>query len=114
MTTSRSGRKSLFAHYHLSISPNNHSLLAAGVWQPGKDELASIRQRLTTEPETFRRVIGAKEFVEMFGKAEPKKGGGRQNVFGHDDALKVAPKGIDKGHKDIDLLKLRSVAVVKK
>jgi hypothetical protein len=34
-------------------------------------------------------------------------------VFGHEDALKVAPKGVDKGHKDIDLLKLRSVAVVK-
>jgi uncharacterized protein (DUF2461 family) len=114
MTTSRSGRKSLFAHYHLSISPNNHSILAAGVWQPGKDELASIRHRLTTNPDQFRQVIGAKEFVKMFGEATPKKGGGRQNVFGHDDALKVAPKGVDKTHKDIDLLKLRSVAVVKK
>jgi uncharacterized protein (DUF2461 family) len=114
MTTSRSGRKSLFGHYHLSISPNNHSIIAAGVWQPGKDELASIRLRLTSEPERFRQVIGSKEFVKVFGEAKPKKGGGRQNVFGHDDALKVAPKGIDKGHKDIDLLKLRSVAVVKR
>lgn len=58
-------------------------------------------------------------------------------MFGHDDELKVAPKGIDKNHKsvehiacpgsmkpvlilgiyvtrDIDLLKLRSIAVVHK
>jgi len=48
----------------------------------------------------------------MFGPAKPDKNGKRQNVFGHDDALKVAPKGVDKTHKDIDLLKLRSVAVV--
>lgn len=53
----------------------------------------------------------------MFGPAKPHKDGKninskRQNVFGHEDALKVAPKGVDKDHKDIDLLKLRSVAVV--
>lgn len=35
-------------------------------------------------------------------------------MFGHDDQLKVAPKGVAKDHKDIDLLKLRSIAVVKK
>lgn len=50
--------------------------------------------------------------MNLFGPAKPHAKGERQNVFGHEDALKVAPKGVDKGHKDIDLLKLRSVAVV--
>ncbi|WVF67960.1 hypothetical protein IAT40_002722 [Kwoniella sp. CBS 6097] len=111
MSTSRGGRKGIWAAYHLSISPNNRSLIAAGVWQPGKNELASIRHQLLTNPRRFRDVIENKEFVKLFGEAKEKKGK-RQNVFGNDDALKVAPKGIEKDHKDIDLLKLRSVAVV--
>lgn len=111
-STSRGGRKGIWAAYHLSISPNNRSLLACGVWQPAKNELASIRHSFKTDPQGFRDVISHPEFVDLFGppKAHPK--GTRQNVFGNDDALKVAPKGVEKDHKDIDLLKLRSVAVV--
>ncbi|WVO17534.1 hypothetical protein L204_105229 [Cryptococcus depauperatus] len=110
-TTSRGGRKGHWASYHLSISPNNRSLIAGGIWMPDKNQTASIRHRLLHEPDTFRQVIEKTEFVRWFGEAKEKKGT-RNNVFGHNDALKVAPKGVDKGHKDIDLLKLRSVAVV--
>jgi uncharacterized protein (TIGR02453 family) len=110
MTTSRGGRKGNFAAYHLSISPNGRSLLAGGIWMPDKEMIAAIRARLLSNPQDFRSVISQEEFVGLFGEPKEKKGK-RQNVFGHDDALKVAPKGIDKGHKDIDLLKLRSVAV---
>lgn len=71
-----------------------------------------MRHHLMNEPERFRATIGHPDFVRLFGppKAHPK--GKRQNVFGRDDALKVAPKGVGKDHKDIDLLKLRSVAVM--
>ncbi|KAK8850416.1 hypothetical protein IAR55_004334 [Kwoniella newhampshirensis] len=111
MSTSRGGRKGVFACYHISICPNGKSIMAGGLWQPGKDELASIRSHLLADPQRFRDVIENEEFVKVFGEAKEKKGK-RQNVFGHDDALKVAPKGVEKGHKDIDLLKLRSVAVL--
>jgi uncharacterized protein (TIGR02453 family) len=111
LSTSRGGRKGIWAAYHLSISPNDRSLLACGVWQPGKNELASIRHSITTEPQAFRDEISKPAFVKLFGPAKPGPKGARQNVFGNDDALKVAPKGVDKEHKDIDLLKLRSVAV---
>lgn len=114
MTTSRGGRKGIWACYHLSISPNARSILACGIWQPGKNELATIRHHLTTTPQRFRDVIEEEEFVKLFGPAKPGKKGVRQNVFGNEDQLKVAPKGVDKGHKDIDLLKLRSIAVVHK
>ena len=110
--TSRGGRKGVWAGYYLSISPNSNSILACGVWQPGKNELATIRHHLLTEPERFRAVISSPEFERLFGVAKPHPKGKRQNVFGHEDALKVAPKGVEKGHKDIDLLKLRTVAVV--
>jgi uncharacterized protein (TIGR02453 family) len=112
LSTSRGGRKGAFAGYHLSISPNDRSILACGVWQPEKNQLASIRHRFFTEPQRFRDEISKPEFVKLFGPPKADKSGKRQNVFGHDDALKVAPKGVDKEHKDIDLLKLRSVAVV--
>ena len=79
---------------------------------PDKNDLAAIRSRFYTEPDTFRAISGRPEFEALFGIAKPSAKGERTNVFGHDDALKVAPKGVDKGHKDIDLLKLRSVAVV--
>ena len=51
-------------------------------------------------------------FESYFGKAEPHPKGKRQNIFGAEDELKVAPKGVDKDHQDIDLLKCRSFAVV--
>ncbi|OXB39410.1 hypothetical protein J007_00778 [Cryptococcus neoformans] len=112
-TTSRGGRKGHFGSYHLYISPNGRSLLAGGIWMPDKNQTASIRHRILTEEgcTRFRKVIEEKEFVKWFGEAKEKKRE-RRNVFGHDDALKVAPKGVDKEHRDIDLLKLRTVAVV--
>ena len=65
--------------------------------------------------------------------AKPHPKGTRQNIFGGEDELKVAPKGVDKTHKyvttasvrlppprgmltldtrDIDILKCRSFAVI--
>lgn len=34
-----------------------------------------------------------------FGEPRPHPKGIRQNVFGGDDELKTAPKGVDKNHK---------------
>jgi hypothetical protein len=67
-----------------------------------------------TDSSAFRGVISEPRFEKLFGAANPPPKGKNQrsNVFGHDDALKVAPKGIAKDHPEIDLLKLRSVAVV--
>ncbi|KAF8987368.1 hypothetical protein BDQ17DRAFT_1414942 [Cyathus striatus] len=107
---SRSGRKGIFAGF----KPGNESLIAAGLWCPGKNELATIRTNLQ-QPNGSRRlrqVISHPDFVKFFGTAKPHPKGARQNIFGMEDELKVAPKGVDKGHKDIDLLKLRSFAVV--
>lgn len=75
-----------------------------------------MRQSILRDPSVLRDCISQPEFVELFGPPKPGPKGKRQNVFGHDDSLKVAPKleGVDKTHKDIDLLKLRSIAVVKK
>ncbi|KAI0071888.1 hypothetical protein K474DRAFT_1701327 [Panus rudis PR-1116 ss-1] len=109
---SRTGRKGVFAHYHIGIRPGGQSLIAAGAWQPGKDELNTIRDNILRNPKPLRRIISAPEFVELFGEAKPHPKGKRQNIFGGEDELKVAPKGVAKTHKDIDLLKCRSFAVI--
>jgi uncharacterized protein (TIGR02453 family) len=111
-TFSRSGRKGIFAAYHISVKPGNETMLGAGSWCPKKDELATVRTNIQRNSRRLRSIISAPEFVEFFGEAKPHPQGERQNIFGMDDELKVAPKGFAKDHKDIDLLKCRSFAVI--
>ncbi|KAF9263955.1 hypothetical protein L218DRAFT_864014 [Marasmius fiardii PR-910] len=105
---SRSGRKGIFAGFR----PGGESLIAGGTWCPGRNELATIRSNLMRNAKPFRDIISAPEFVEFFGEAKRQPNGERSNIFGAEDELKVAPKGVEKDHKDIDLLKCRSFAVV--
>ncbi|KAI6040353.1 hypothetical protein EDC04DRAFT_2678669 [Pisolithus marmoratus] len=104
---SRSGRKGIFAFF----KPGDESIIAAGTWCPGRDELLSIRNHILHSPDRLREILSDPEFMANFGKPQPHPDGKRQSVFGHEDELKTAPKGVDKHHKDIDLLKCRSLAV---
>ncbi|KAJ6618734.1 hypothetical protein B0H10DRAFT_1227199 [Mycena sp. CBHHK59/15] len=108
---SRSGRKGIFSMYHVMIKPGDHSMFAAGSWCPGKNELDTIRSNIQRDSTRLRQVISAPAFVKYFGKPESHPEGGRRNIFGRDDELKVAPKGVAKTHPDIDLLKCRSFCV---
>lgn len=88
--------------------------MACGAWQPEKDVIAAIRRRIIANPQQLRNAIARPEFVKMFGPPKPHPKGKRQNVFGQKDELKIAPKGIDKTHPDIDLLRLRSFTAVRR
>ncbi|KAJ6511440.1 hypothetical protein C8R47DRAFT_1095106 [Mycena vitilis] len=101
---SRSGRKGVFAFF----KPGNQSIFAAGAWCPNKNELDTIRSNIQRDPSRLRRIISEPAFKEKFGEPKP---GARRSIFGRDDELKVAPKGIPKTHEDIDLLKCRSLCV---
>ncbi|KAK7453339.1 hypothetical protein VKT23_012018 [Stygiomarasmius scandens] len=109
---SRSGRKGIFAGYHVCIRPGGQNFIAAGSWCPGKNELATIRSNILRSSRRLRQVISAPDFVKFFGLPKPKANGEKQNIFGMEDELKVAPKGVAKDHKDIDLLKCRSFVVM--
>ncbi|KAH9947777.1 hypothetical protein B0H21DRAFT_310324 [Amylocystis lapponica] len=104
---SRSGRKGLFAHYHIP----GHSMFAAGSWCPGKNELSTLRNNIKRSSTRLRSILSAPAFVRLFGEAKPHPQGEQQSIFGREDELKTAPKGVDKNHKDIDLLKCRTFAV---
>ena len=74
-------------------------MFAAGVWQPGKNEIQTLRNNIVRSSARLRKVISAPKFVGLFGEPKPHPQGFRQNIFGCEDELKVAPKGIDKTHK---------------
>ncbi|KAF5373461.1 hypothetical protein D9615_009438 [Tricholomella constricta] len=104
------------AYMQIMFKPRGESIIAAGTWCPGRAELANLRTNIQNSSARLRRVLSAPAFVEHFGAPTPSREdggvGARQSVFGADDELKVAPKGVDKSHPDIDLLKCRSFSVV--
>ena len=84
--------KQLRGSYYLQIKPGEN-LLGGGFWQPEKDDLYRLRKEIEQDSTEFREILEDETFVKYFGgKFEG-------------DELKSAPRGFDKEHKDIDLLR---------
>ncbi|KAG1764070.1 hypothetical protein EV702DRAFT_1155018 [Suillus placidus] len=88
----RSGRKGIFAFF----KPGDESVIAAGA-------MVNHPLRSTLATKTLHTILASKAFTTHFGPPRPHLHG--------DHELKVAPKGVHKNHKDIALLKCRSLAV---
>jgi Conserved hypothetical protein (DUF2461) len=77
----------------------------------GVSHLVSLRQSFSRDfrhsikanPAPLREIISGPIFESLFGKAKAEKGK-RSNIFGHEDELKTAPKGVDKTHPCVLLL----------
>jgi uncharacterized protein (TIGR02453 family) len=93
------GKKSYTAGYYLHIEPGA-SFLAGGMWQPEPVYLNAIRQEIDYNPEEFKKIITAKAFKNYLG------------ALSDEDKLKTVPKGYDKTHPQIELLRHRSFIVV--
>ncbi|KAM5545403.1 hypothetical protein V8D89_001016, partial [Ganoderma adspersum] len=103
-------------HVTTSVKPNGESLIAAGSLCPGCDELtrtSSQRFRANLQPSLrrFHQIISSPDFEAFFSPAQPDPNSRRQNIFGAEDELRVTPKGVDKVHTDIGILKCRSFTV---
>lgn len=85
--------------YYLRLQPGN-SFLAAGFWGPEKDDLKLIRDHLNSDATRLRKVLNAKKFKDTFGDLEGEQ-------------LKSAPRGYDKEHPDVDLLKFKQFIVTR-
>ena len=77
--------------YYLHIKPGD-SFLGTGFWNPSKEDLFRIRKELEVDATEFRAVIADSKLTKSWRKLTG-------------DVLKVAPKGFEKEHKDIDLLR---------
>lgn len=104
---SQEGRKFLRAGYFISIEPNNKTMIAAGIWQPRKEMLQSIRDNIMRHGDLFKESLATDAIKEVF---DGKYG---VDILEDSDRLKVAPKGVSKDHPEIELLRYRSFAVRK-
>lgn len=93
------GKKSFDAGYYIQIQPGA-SFIAGGMWQPPTPQINAIRQEIDYNAAEFKKIIGAKEFKKLLG------------TFSEEDKLKSVPKGYDKTHPEIELLKHRSFITV--
>lgn len=87
--------------YYVHIQPGNESFLAAGFWQPNKEDLLRIRKELELDASEFKNVIDHITFKNIWG-----------NLVGEE--LKTAPKGFDKEHNDIELIRKKQFIFIKK
>lgn len=92
--------KHLRGGYYFHIEPDN-VFVGGGFWAPNKDDLQRIREDIVTDASELRSIITSKDFVKTFGKLEGEQ-------------LKSCPKGFDKDHPDIDLLRYKQFIVSKK
>lgn len=83
-------------YIHIGI---NESFVAGGFYRPKKEILDSIRAAIDYNGEEFLKILKKKSFQELFGDLM------------EDEKLKTSPKGYDKNHKYIVLLRNKSFVV---
>lgn len=77
--------------YYIHLKPGG-SFLATGFWAPNKEDLFRIRKELEMDAEEFKETINKKTLKAIWGDMQG-------------DTVKTAPKGFDKEHPSIDLIK---------
>ncbi|AUC84085.1 TIGR02453 family protein [Polaribacter sp. ALD11] len=85
--------KDLRGGYFLRIRPGE-SFLAGGFWEPSKDDLLRIRKEIELDASEIKDILKDKNYQKYFG--------GKFESFSE---LKTAPRGFDKEHPDVDLLR---------
>ncbi len=97
---SRSGKR-LRGGYYLRIRPGE-SFLAGGFWAPNKEDLFRIRKEIEISDQEIRDILKAPDFKRIFGG----------ELEGEE--LKTAPKGFQKEHPAIDLIRKKGFIAVRK
>ncbi|MBQ0117845.1 MAG: DUF2461 domain-containing protein [Flavobacterium sp.] len=86
--------------YYLNIEPGGHSFVGGGFWEPDAADLLRIRKDIARDPSELRAILAHPDFVSEFGVLSG-------------DKLKTAPKGFDKEHEAIDLLRHKQFLAMK-
>ena len=85
--------KKLRGGYYLHLERGN-SFIAGGFFAPNPEDLKRIRQDIAFNYDDWRKVLGEKQFVKMFGALQGEQ-------------LATSPKGYEKDHPAIDLLRYK-------
>lgn len=77
--------------YYLHIEPGG-SFVGGGFWEPNASDLLRIRKEFEMDDTEIRTIIANETFKNYFGELKGEE-------------LKTAPKGFDKTHQAIDLIR---------
>ena len=92
------GKKSAKQGFYLQIEPQQ-SFLGGGAFDTSPEMLYKLRQEISYEPEKFKKVLENKKFRQCFPELLGKQ-------------LKTAPKGYEKDHPQIELLRFTQLYVL--
>ncbi len=95
---SRAGNR-LRGGYYVRLKPGE-TFIATGFWDPNKEDLFRIRKELEMDATVFRKVIEEPSFRKTWG-----------SISGEE--LKTAPKGFEKDHPDIELIRKKQFIFVR-
>lgn len=87
--------------YYIHIEPNN-SFVGGGFWSPNNEDLWRIRKEFDMGTTEIEKITSDKKFLKYFGELKGEEG------------VKSAPKGFDKNHQSIDLIKKKQYVVMRK
>lgn len=87
--------------YYLHIQPNDGSFIAAGFWDPSKEDLLRIRKEFEMDDNEIRAILNDNKFKTTWGDFSG-------------DELKTSPRGFDKDHKAMDLIRKKQFMFTKK
>ncbi|WP_084111108.1 DUF2461 domain-containing protein [Chryseobacterium taiwanense] len=86
--------------YYIQLEPSN-SFVGGGFWAPDAKDLLRIRKEFEINTAEIEKITSDKTFVKYF---EEIKG----------DSVKTAPRGFDKDHPSIDLIRKKQYIVMRK
>jgi len=96
---SAGGKKAETAGYYIHFEPGN-SFIAGGRWMPSPEHLKKIRQEIDYNSKQLHKILNDKTFKKYYGELDTEH-----------YQLTRPPKGYDKDHPDVELLKLNSYIV---
>ncbi len=85
--------------YYFHIE-NGNSFIGGGFWGPNSADLKRMRDNIADYEDEFRAILADKNFKKHFGELRGEQ-------------LKTAPKGVDKEHPAIDLLRYKQFLVMR-
>lgn len=85
--------------YYFHIEPGN-SIIAGGFWAPNNDDLKRVREDIAFDPAPLQKILKSKSFVSTFGELKGEQ-------------LKTAPKGFDKQHEAVNLLRFKQYLLIR-
>jgi uncharacterized protein (TIGR02453 family) len=84
--------------YYIHLEQNN-SFVGGGFWSPNSEDLFRIRKEFEMDTTEIKKIISNKTFLKYFKELQGE------------EAVKTAPKGFDKNHPAIALIKKKQYVV---